>query len=129
MMKFLVAIILTFITLTSFAQELTRKEKKAARRGESISEPTSLDPGNSGDESTFSPKTSPRKVKKSNGPTHNAEKEFQGRMDAKAKTNRYNEKMLMKPQYSDPSYFGHKHKPRRHSAKNMKFCKECGIRH
>jgi hypothetical protein len=129
MMKFLVAIIFTLITLTSYSQKLTRKEKKAARRGESISEPTTLDPGNS-DVPTFAPKTaSPRKTKKSNGPTYNAEREFQDRMDARAKTNRYNEKMLMKPQYSDPSYFGHKHKPKRHSAKKMKFCKECGIRH
>ena len=127
MMKFLVAIILTFITLTSFAQ-LTRKENRAARRGESISEPTTLDPGSSS-EPTFAPKKSPRKVKKSNGPTYNGEREFQDRMDARAKTNRYNEKMMMKPQYSDPSYFGHKHKPKRHSAKKMKYCKECGIRH
>lgn len=34
-----------------------------------------------------------------------------------------------KPQYSDPSYFGHKKKPKKRPVKKRKFCQECGIVH
>lgn len=33
------------------------------------------------------------------------------------------------PRYNDPSYFGHKHKPKKHRPGKKKFCKECGIVH
>ncbi len=33
------------------------------------------------------------------------------------------------PRYNDPSYFGHKHKPKKHRPGKKKFCKECGIAH
>ncbi len=125
-MKILVVFLLTFVTCTTYAQ-LTGKEKKAARKGESINEPTTLSPGNT--EPNFSPRHSGKKLKKSNGPTYNAQKEFEDRMEARAKTYRKNEKMLMKRQFNDPSYFGHKHKPKKHSADKMRYCKECGIRH
>lgn len=59
----------------------------------------------------------------------NAEEEFYDRMDALEKTRRKNERMMDKPQYSDPLYFGHKRPPKKHKPKKMKFCKVCGIRH
>jgi len=126
-MKIVVALLLTFITYTGYAQ-LTGKEKRAARKGDSPSQPTTLNPGNT-EEPAFKPNHSGKRSKKSNGPTYNAQKEFEDRMQARAKTYRKNEKMLMRPQFSDPSYFGHKHKPKKHSANKMKYCKECGIRH
>jgi len=126
-MKVLIALIFTFITCTSFAQ-LTGKEKKAARKGSSPNQPTTLNPGSS-NAPTVSPRHSGKKEKKSNGPTYNAQKEFEDRMQARAKTYRKNEKMLMRRQFNDPSYFGHKHKPKKHSAAKMRYCKECGIRH
>ncbi|HTE29518.1 MAG TPA: hypothetical protein VK666_04030 [Chryseolinea sp.] len=126
-MKLLVTILLTTIALSSYGQ-LTHKEKKAARKGLPLDEPTTLDPGNS-DAPMLAPRTAERKVKKSRGATHNAEKEFADRMEARAKTYRKNEKNLMKPQYANPAYFGHKHRPKKHSAGKMKYCKECGIRH
>ncbi|MEJ7647269.1 MAG: hypothetical protein WKF87_21925 [Chryseolinea sp.] len=126
-MKIFAVLLLTFITCTSYAQ-LTGKEKRAARKGTSPDQPTTLNPG-SAEEPSFKPSHSGKRNKKSNGPTYNAQKEFEERMEARGKTYRKNEKMLMRRQFNDPSYFGHKHKPKKHSANKMKFCKECGIRH
>ena len=38
-------------------------------------------------------------------------------------------KEMEKPQYSDPTYFGHKKKPKKRPPGKRKFCEECGIRH
>jgi hypothetical protein len=38
-------------------------------------------------------------------------------------------RLMEKPQYSDPSYFGHKRKPKIRERGKRKFCKECGIVH
>jgi hypothetical protein len=50
-------------------------------------------------------------------------------MEANAKKYERMAKDMEKPQYSDPSYFGHKKKPKKHHIARKKFCKECGIRH
>jgi len=116
------------IALTSYGQ-LTRQEKKAARRGTAVDQPTTLSPG-SDDMGFVAPKVKEHKSKKkSSGITYNAQREYEDRMSARAKTNRYNERMLMKPQYANPTYFGHKRKPKRHAPGKIKYCKECGIRH
>jgi len=39
------------------------------------------------------------------------------------------EKGMRKPQYSDPSYFGHKRPPKKRKTGKKKFCKECGMTH
>jgi hypothetical protein len=36
---------------------------------------------------------------------------------------------MAEPQYADITYFGHKHKPKKHLPYAMRYCKECGIRH
>ena len=36
---------------------------------------------------------------------------------------------LKKPQYRDPSFFGHKKKPKKRPVGKQKLCKECGIYH
>ncbi|UXP32453.1 hypothetical protein N6H18_00490 [Reichenbachiella agarivorans] len=38
-------------------------------------------------------------------------------------------KEMEKPQYSDPSYFGHKKPPKKRPLGKRKMCKECGIVH
>jgi hypothetical protein len=55
--------------------------------------------------------------------------EFGERMEANAKAKKKQMKDMKKPQYSDPSYFGHKRKPKIRKVKNRKYCKECGITH
>jgi len=127
-MKLLLSILLTVIAFTSFGQ-LTRKEKKAARKGTAVEKPNTLSPG-AEDIDLVAPKVKEHKrSKKSSGVTYNAQKEYDDRMAARAKTYRYNERMLMKPQYANPAYFGHKRKPKRHAPGKIKYCKECGIRH
>lgn len=127
-MKLLVSIFLVLLTCSSYAQ-LTRKEKKAARRGTAVDQPTTLDPGNENDVVAAPERATRHKEKKFKGPTHNAQKEFEQRMAARSKTYRRNERMLMTPQYSNPAYFGHKRKPKKHAANKIRYCKECGIRH
>lgn len=61
--------------------------------------------------------------------TYNAMDEHEDRMKAVVKDHRRAEKEMLKPQYSDKSYFGHKRKPKKRAPGKMKFCKECEIRH
>lgn len=56
-------------------------------------------------------------------------KEFEKRMTANVKEDRKARRLMEKPQYSDPSYFGHKRKPKKRPLKKRKFCKECHIWH
>lgn len=125
LMRILLSACLVLIASASFAQ-LSRKEKKAAKRDLENNQPTSLDPETN---MPMPEVREPKKQTKTNGPTYNSQKEFEQRMKDRAKTNRRNEKLLMTPQYSNPLYFGHKRAPKKHSYKKMKFCQECGIRH
>lgn len=56
-------------------------------------------------------------------------KEYEKRMEANAKRDRKLAREMQKPQYSDPSYFGHKRKPKKRPVGKRKFCKECSIVH
>ncbi len=55
--------------------------------------------------------------------------EYKERMVANVKKYKKMEKEMKKPQYSDPSYFGHKRKPKKRKPGKRKFCKECEIVH
>lgn len=50
-------------------------------------------------------------------------------MKANAKKNEKLARQMEKPQYSDPTYFGHKKEPRKRPPGKKKFCKECGMVH
>jgi hypothetical protein len=76
---------------------------------------------------SYAPKKS--KVKGNKQVTYDARENFYRRLDLVAKEKRKAEKEMMKPQYSDPSYFGHKRPPKRHKPGKIRLCKECGIRH
>lgn len=107
------------ITAESLAQ--SRRSKKKA---ETAQQPTSLDP-------TYTQKEYMPKVsrKSSAGATYNLEEEYHERMATLEKTRKKDFRMLAKPQYSDPLYFGHKKLPKKRKPSKMKYCKECGIRH
>lgn len=112
------------LTFQVHGQSGKRKKSKAEPTQESQG-PTTLDP-------FYQPKTdAPKreKTKRGKGPTYDSQKEFEDRMQARGKTNRRNERLLDKPQYSDPSYFGHKRPPKKRPPGKMKFCKQCGLRH
>ncbi len=55
--------------------------------------------------------------------------EYHKRMEANAKEDARVAREMQKPQYSDPSYFGHKKPPKKRPARKRKFCKECGMVH
>ena len=56
-------------------------------------------------------------------------REFEARMEAAVKSKRIAAREMKKPQYSDPSYFGHKKKPKKRPPDKKKYCKECGLYH
>ena len=119
-MRVVLSILLLLFALTSYSQARRIRKAEAQQQG-----PTSLDPL---PREENIPKHA-RKRADAKGPTYNGEKQYYERVEALAKTRRKNEKLLMSPQYSDPSYFGHKRPPKRRPPDKMKFCKECGIRH
>jgi len=55
--------------------------------------------------------------------------EYSERMRANVVKYRKLARKLRKPQYSDPSYFGHKHKPKKRPVGKRKLCRECLIVH
>jgi hypothetical protein len=61
--------------------------------------------------------------------THTAKYEFYQRVEQAAKEHQRALRKLSRPQFSDFLYYGHKRKPKKHSADKMRYCPECGIRH
>lgn len=115
---------ITFLAAETRAQFWKKKNSKPHTET-AVEQPTSLNPSSSA-RKEYAPKES---RKSSKGPTYGGEREFYERMEDVEKARRKNERMMEKPQYSDPLYFGHKRPPKKRKASKMKFCKECGIRH
>jgi hypothetical protein len=115
---------LAFLTADSYAQ-FWKKKKKRAETENAVQQPNSLDPS-AEEPRAYVPKAS---RKASRGPTYGLEQEFYDRMEELAKVRKKNERLMQKPQYSNPLYFGHKRPPKKRKPSKMKFCKECGIRH
>ena len=127
-MRILLSAAFIVIAFSSFSQ--SRKERKAAEKSSDVSQPTTLDPGaEPAMPAVKQSKKALRKKSKSSGVTYNSQKEFEQRMDARAKTYRKNEKNMSTPQYVDPTYFGHKRPPKKRPPNKMKYCKVCGLRH
>ena len=55
--------------------------------------------------------------------------EFRKRMRMEVKEDGRLQKLMRRPQYSAPSYFGHKKKPKKRARGKQKLCRECGIVH
>ena len=95
--------------------------------------PNSLSPGITPGErisrSDFFAPSHAHRRKRSDGPTIETYEQYVARMKRTVKAIKKYEKLMRKPQYSNPMYFGHKRKPKKHKAGRLKFCKECGIRH
>jgi predicted phosphodiesterase len=62
-------------------------------------------------------------------PRQTAEYKFYVHAESVAKEKQRVLRKMAAPQYSDITYFGHKHKPKKHLPYAMRYCKECGIRH
>ena len=127
-MRTISILVFLLLSLTAYSQSGKKKNKNKKQPGteeQTTPAPNTRDPNNSTQE-TFEPK---KKSKKSKGPTFDSERNYYERTAALAKTKRKNERYLDKPQYSDPSYFGHKRPPKKRPPGKMKYCKVCGLRH
>lgn len=114
-----------FVVMLAGSSGLQAQSEKN-KEGETNGQPSSLSPYHSEKSkqtTRASKKRSARKI------TYDARDKFYDRIEQVAKDNRKAEKELQKPQYSDPSYFGHKNPPKRRPAGKLKYCKECGLRH
>ena len=125
---FLIVFLLSSLATINYGQS-TKKKTKTTQQDNAFS-PSS----ESG--SAVAPSKSTKKVKKKRKGHQNYEitmeqkvKEFEDRMEANAKAYKKQQKEMLKPQYSDPTYFGHKRKPKIRKVGKRKFCKECGIVH
>ena len=119
MMRLLIITLVCIVLGEGMAQSSKKKNSVV----QAAAQPSSLEPLHS--EREYQPKR-----KKSTGKiTYNARDEFYDQVERVAKAYRKAEKEMRKPQYSDPSYFGHKKPPKRNPPGKLKYCKECGIRH
>ena len=122
-LRIVLILLLAIISADSSPQFWKRKKKADPERA--VQRPTSLDPSTS-TSTAYAPRAARRSGK---GPTYGLEQEYYERMEEVAKLRRKNEKLMEKPQYSNPLYFGHKRPPKKRHPSKMKYCKECGIRH
>jgi len=128
-MKYFVLILLLAGSV-SWGQAQSKNEKKKQKQETKAQKdlPSSREPGSS--DNLF---RGERKMSKSFKNTGNLEakavQEFQQRMKKNARKYKKIERIKDKPQYADPTYFGHKRKPKKRPVGKRKFCKECGIVH
>ncbi len=121
----LLALVLWLSVSLAHSQSKKKKNKKKQETQIQNQDPSSRDPGSS--ENLF---RGERKFSKSsNSLEAKAVQEYQQRMKQNARKYNKIERQKLKPQYSDPSYFGHKRKPKKRPVGKRKFCKECGIVH
>ena len=67
--------------------------------------------------------------KKNNSLQSNEVAEFRARLQKVYKQRAKEDKLSNKKRYKDPTYFGHKKKPKKRPVGKQKFCKVCKIRH
>lgn len=94
--------------------------------------PSSVDPGGRQDEYRIFRGGDVKKSKRSKKRltfTEQKIQEYEDRQEANAKRAQEQAKAMEKPRYSDPTYFGHKSKPKKRAPGKRKFCKQCGISH
>lgn len=58
-----------------------------------------------------------------------AEKDYQATVKSARKARKKADKLAEKPQFKDPTYFGHKKPPVKRPPGKQKYCKECELRH
>lgn len=124
-MRIIIILLLTSLVSVGYGQSKSKLNKK--RRSTLEKSGNSRDPyTQTADRAT----TKKKSTKKKDGATsYDAQHEYYARVADNQKKREQNERMLDKPQYSDPMYFGHKRPPKKRKAGKMKFCKECGIKH
>ncbi|MCA6074446.1 hypothetical protein [Fulvivirga sedimenti] len=140
MKYFLICTLFLFVTFSAQAQKKSKSEKKKSRteQAERDNSFAPFSPAQSAVENQPKAEKSRKASKKNksesfaqvfNRNMDQKKLEFEQRMKQNAKDNRKEARIMKKPQYSDPLYFGHKKKPKKRPAGKRKLCKECGIVH
>lgn len=129
-MKILIPLfIIFFLSMNEvFAQSKGKKNKDATPKhwDSPTRDPDEIFKGSEGTNTKVSKK---KKSNKRSAPADAAMVRYEQQKKANAKKYAQMEKDMKKPQYSDPSYFGHKKKPKKRPPGKRKFCQECGITH
>lgn len=134
MRAILILLCLTLTVTVSHAQSSSKRKKKKQpatfeKKASSLErQASSLEPYTPYAERATTSKKKSVKQKDKTG-RYDAQQEFYARMAEVQKNRIKSEKMMEKPQYSDPMYFGHRRPPKKRAPGKMKFCKECGIKH
>lgn len=128
-MKIIIPIffLMFFSSTTVFAQIGGKKNKDAPSQWDSPTrDPDAIFRGGEAPAAKKSKKQSKKKFLK---PTDAGLVKYEQQKKANAKKYAQMAKDAKKPQYSDPTYFGHKKKPKKRPVGKRKFCHECGIVH
>ncbi len=118
--------LLIFFSANVNAQSKKKKSKKEATQQYA---PSSRDAWSYDDDVASSKKNKKQGKAKSPKKQKDLIEEFHQRMKDNAKKYSKRDRQMKKPQYSDPSYFGHKRKPKKRKPGKKKFCKECKLVH
>src|SRR5690606_18683815 len=114
-MRSITLLIVIFLasTVAAFAQGREKKDRKSKRSNKQteVNQPTSMEP--SYPTMNYEPKGRSERRANKFVITYDAEKRFYEQMERVAKARKKAEKELMKPQYTDPMYFGHKRPPKK----------------
>jgi len=121
----LITLVCLLACAMTHAQPAKKDKKNKGKSTAGSNQPTSMDP--SYPTMDYAPKY--EKKAQSIDLSYNAEQRYYEQKEKIAKARKKAEKELMKPQYTDPMYFGHKRPPKKHKPGKMKYCKVCGIRH
>jgi len=126
MHKFSILILFSFLFISAGANaQLFKKHRKKNNDQDQV-----FDRGATySDYNTSKKSKSKKRIKYGNLDYEKKIKEYEELMEANAKKYKKMEKEMKKPQYSDPTYFGHKHPPKKRKPGKKKFCKECGMVH
>lgn len=126
-------IILSFCFMLFFIEVVNAQKKKKDKKEKTQTyqeAPSSRNPGYNQQNVQKSSKTAAKG--KSNSYMANLDRkvdEYHERMKDNAKRYKKMARLSKKPQYSDPTYFGHKRKPKKRPPGKRKLCKECEIVH
>ena len=119
-------------TVSAQSEKKKTKSKKKAPASEQYQNfPSAKSPGQN-QSSYKSSRRSRKKGSNKNNLMHQLDQkveEYHQRVKEVHKRNEKLARLSRKPQYSDPSYFGHKKKPKKRPPGKKKFCKECGMAH
>ncbi|MGF1635618.1 MAG: hypothetical protein ACFCUU_00995 [Cyclobacteriaceae bacterium] len=125
MYKFVLCLFFVFISFTVFGQSKPDKN----RRNNTSYEPGAYEGRGATYDAAAKQSAKTSKGKKNASFRDKKVAEFEQLQKKNKKKYIKMQREMEKPQYSDPSYFGHKKTPKKRPPGKKKLCKECGLWH